>query len=166
MPVPLIDLAAQNFALESDLKAAFERVLQSGQFILGQEVTAFEEAMQRFIGAKHAIGVSSGTDAILLALMAAGIGPGDDVLCPSFTFFATAGCISRVGARPVFVDSALDTFNLDVDDAQRRITSATKAIIPVHLYGQAAAMDEVMAFAEKHGLIVIEDSAQSLGATH
>src|ERR1035438_2561457 len=105
MAVPLLDLNGQNLALETELKAAFERVLHSGQFILGTEVAAFEESVARLTGAKHAIGVSSGTDAILLALMAAGIGPGDEVLCPSYTFFATAGCVARVGATPVFVDS-------------------------------------------------------------
>jgi len=166
MAVPLLDLTAQNLALEESLQAAFERVLRSGQYILGAEVRQLEEAMERFTGAKHAIGVSSGTDALLLALMAAGIGPGDEVLCPTFTFFATAGCVARVGARPVFVDSVADTFNLDVADAARRITPATKAIIPVHLYGQAAAMDEVMALADAHKLVVIEDTAQSLGATY
>lgn len=166
MPVPLLDLNAQNLALESELKTAFERVLRSGQFILGKEVEGFEAAMAKFTGAKHAIGVSSGTDAILLALMAAGIGPGDQVLCPSYTFFATAGCVARVGAAPVFVDAEPVTFNLDVADAARRVTPRTKAIIPVHLFGQAAAMDEVMALAVKHNLIVIEDAAQSLGAAY
>ncbi len=166
MPVPLLDLNAQNLALEPELKAAFERVLRHGQFILGKEVAQFEEAIAKFTGSKHAIGVSSGTDAILLALMAAGIGPGDEVLCPSYTFFATAGCVARVGARPVFVDSDPVTFNLDMADAARRVTTRTKAVIPVHLFGQAAAMDEVMALAEKHHLIVIEDTAQSMGAAY
>ena len=165
MPVPLLDLSAQNLSLEAELKAAFERVLRSSQFILGKEVTALEHAMEEFTGAKHAIGVSSGTDAILLALMAADIGRGDEVLCPTFTFFATAGCVARVGATPVFVDADPLTFNLDVADAGRRITSRTKAVIPVHLFGQAAAMDEVMSLTAKHDLIVIEDAAQSLGAT-
>lgn len=164
MSVPLLDLRGQNLALEADLKAAFERVLRHGQFILGKEVTQFEEAIARFTGAKHAIGVSSGTDAILLALMAAGIGPGDEVLCPSYTFFATAGCVARVGAKPVFVDADPITFNLDVDDAARRVTPRTKAIIPVHLFGQSAAMDELLALARQHKLCVIEDTAQSMGA--
>lgn len=163
MPVPLLDLNAQNLALEPELKAAFERVLRHGQFILGKEVTDFEAAIARFTGAKHALGVSSGTDAILLALMAASIGPGDEVLCPSYTFFATAGCVARVGAKPVFVDADPVTFNLDVADAARRVTPLTKAIIPVHLFGQAADMDAVMALARKHNLLVIEDAAQSLG---
>lgn len=166
MPVPLLDLNAQNLALESELKAAFERVLRHGQFILGKEVTDFEAAIAKFTGAKHALGVSSGTDAILLALMAAGIGPGDEVLCPSYTFFATAGCVARAGAKPVFVDADPVTFNLDVADAARRITPRTKAIIPVHLFGQAAAMDETLALARQHSLLVIEDTAQSMGAAH
>ena len=166
MPVPLLDLNAQNLALETELKAAFERVLRHGQFILGKEVTQFEESIAKFTGAKHAIGVSSGTDAILLALMAVGIGSGDEVLCPSYTFFATAGCIARVGATPVFVDADPVTFNLDVADAARRITPRTKAIIPVHLFGQSAAMDEVLALARQHNLRVIEDTAQSMGAAY
>ena len=166
MPVPLLDLNAQNLALETELKVAFERVLRHGQFILGKEVTEFEESIAKFTGAKHAIGVSSGTDAILLALMAANIGPGDEVLCPSYTFFATAGCVARVGAKPVFVDADPFIFNLDVADAARRITPRTKAIIPVHLFGQSAAMDELLALARQHNLLVIEDAAQSMGAAY
>ena len=166
MPVPLLDLNAQNLALETELKAAFERVLRHGQFILGKEVTQFEEAIAKLTGAKHAIGLSSGTDAILLALMAANIGPGDEVLCPSYTFFATAGCVARAGGKPVFVDADPVTFNLDVVDAARRMTPRTKAIIPVHLFGQSAAMDEVLALARQHNLRVIEDAAQSMGAAY
>lgn len=166
MPVPLLDLNAQNLALETELKAAFERVLRHGQFILGKEVTQFEESIAKFTGAKHAIGVSSGTDAILLALMAANIGPGDEVLCPSYTFFATAGCVARAGAKPVFVDADPTTFNLDVADAARRVTPRTKAIIPVHLFGQAAAMDDVLALARQFNMRVIEDAAQSMGAAY
>jgi len=164
--VPLFDLKEQHAALSPELTAAFERILHSGQFILGKEVTAFEEAAATLTSAKHAIGVSSGTDAILLALMALNIGPGDEVLCPSFTFFATAGCVARVGATPVFVDSLPDSFNLDVADAARRITSKTKAIMPVHLFGQMADMDAVRQLAEAHGLFVIEDAAQALGAAY
>ncbi len=166
MPVPLLDLNGQNLALESELKHAFDRVLRSGQFILGKEVAGFEESVAMLTGAKHAIAVSSGTDAILLALMAVGIGPGDEVLCPSYTFFATAGCVARVGATPVFVDSDPVTFNIDVVNAAARVTPRTKAIIPVHLFGQCAAMDEVLALSAKHSLMVIEDAAQSLGATY
>jgi dTDP-4-amino-4,6-dideoxygalactose transaminase len=166
MTVPLFDLKAQHRALEGELRAAFERVLASGHYILGPEVERFEGELAAFTGAKHAIGVSSGTDAILLALMALGLGPGDEVLCPTFTFFATAGCISRVGATPVFVDSCPICFNLDVRDAEKRITERTRAILPVHLFGQAADMDGVLALARKNHLRVIEDAAQAMGATY
>jgi dTDP-4-amino-4,6-dideoxygalactose transaminase len=166
MNVNLLDLKAQNGALELELQEAFLRVLRSGHFILGPEVDRFERALAEFTGAKYALGVSSGTDAILVALMALGIGPGDEVLCPSFTFFATAGCVARVGAKPVFVDSCPVCFNLDVRDAARRITPRTKAILPVHLFGQAAEMDGVLDLARRHGLRVIEDAAQAMGATY
>lgn len=166
MPVPLLDVNAQNLPLESELNEAFLRVLRSGQFIMGPDVPAFESEVAKFVGAKHAIGVSSGTDAILLALMALGIGPGDEVLCPTFTFFATAGCVARAGAVPVFVEADPLTFNLDVSDAARKVTSRTKAVIPVHLFGQSANMAAVMELAGKHKLAVIEDAAQSLGAKY
>ena len=166
MPVPLLDLSAQNKPLDSKLKAAFERVLSSNGFILGPEVTAFEEEIAAFLEVKHTLGVSSGTDALLLALMAHGIGPGDEVLCPTFTFFATAGCIARVGATPVFVDVHKESFNIDVEDAATKVTDKTKAIIPVHLYGQAADMDRVLTLANTHNLAVIEDTAQAIGAVH
>ena len=166
MNVPLLDLKAQNGALEPELQEAFLRVLRSGHFILGPEVERFERALAEFTGAGYALGVSSGTDAILVALMALGIGPGDEVLCPTCSFFATAGCVARVGAKPVFVDSRPDSFNLDPDDAARRITSRTKAIMPVHLFGQAAEMETILGLAREHGLRVIEDAAQALGATY
>ncbi len=166
MNVNLLDLKAQNGALEPELNEAFLRVLRSGHFIMGPEVDRFEKALAEFTGARHALGVSSGTDAILLALMALGIGPGDEVLCPTFTFFATAGCVARVGATPVFADSCPVTFNLDVRDVARRITPRTKAIIPVHLFGQAADMEELLALAQKNNLRVIEDAAQAMGATY
>jgi dTDP-4-amino-4,6-dideoxygalactose transaminase len=166
MNVNLLDLKAQNGALEPELHEAFLRVLRSGHFILGAEVERFERALAEFTGAKYALGVSSGTDAILVALMALGIGPGDEVLCPTFTFFATAGCVARVGAKPVFVDSCPVCFNLDLRDAARRITPRTKAILPVHLFGQAADMDGVLALARERGLRVIEDTAQAIGATY
>ena len=164
MSIALLDVNAQNLPLEKELTEAFVRVLRSGQFIMGPDVAAFEGEIAKFAGVKHAIGVSSGTDAILLALMALGIGPGDEVLCPTFTFFATAGCIARAGATPIFVDADPLTFNVDVGDAARKVTSRTKAIIPVHLFGQSADMDAVMELARKHNLAVIEDGAQSLGA--
>ena len=166
MKVPLLDLKPQNLALAPELRSAFERVLASGQFILGPEVDAFERSAAEVTGTRHAIGVSSGTDAILLALMALGIKAGDEVLCPSFTFFATAGCIARVGATPVFVDSCPACFNLDVGDASKRVTSRTKAIIPVHLFGQTAEMDAVLQLAREHNLRVIEDAAQALGSAY
>jgi dTDP-4-amino-4,6-dideoxygalactose transaminase len=166
MKVPLLDLKQQNAPLAAELRAAFERVLASGQFILGPEVEELERQTAALVEVKHAVGVSSGTDAILLALMALGIGPGDEVICPSFTFFATAGCVARVGAKPVFADSCPVCFNLDVEDAARRITPRTRAIIPVHLFGQAAEMERVVKLAEAHGLAVIEDAAQALGAAY
>jgi len=156
----------QNRPLEPELTAAFERVLRSGQFILGPEVERFEAAAAPVAGARFAIGVSSGTDAILVALMALGIGPGDEVICPSFTFFATAGCVARVGAVPVFVDSRAECLNLDPVWIERRITARTKAIIPVHLFGQPADLDEILEIARRHKLAVIEDAAQSFGAEY
>ncbi len=166
MSVPLLDLNAQNLALEDELKAAFERVLHSGQFIMGPEVDGLETRIAAMLGVRHGIGVSSGTDAILLALMALGIGPGDEVICPTFTFFATAGCVARVGATPVFVDSCPTCFNLRVDEVARTITPKTKAIIPVHLFGQAAELDGILDLARAHDVAVIEDAAQSLGAEY
>ncbi|MBX7207047.1 MAG: DegT/DnrJ/EryC1/StrS family aminotransferase [Verrucomicrobiaceae bacterium] len=166
MPVPLLDVNAQNLPLESELTAAFTKVLREGKFIMGPEIGELEQQVATMVGAKHGIGVSSGTDALLLALMALGIGPGDEVLCPTFTFFATAGAVSRVGATPVFVDSCPVCFNVDVNAARKKITKHTKCIIPVHLFGQSADMDAVMALAKEHGLSVIEDGAQSIGANY
>src|ERR1700744_5410513 len=166
MNVNLLDLKTQNGALESELNEAFLRVLRSGHFILGPEVERFEQALAKYTGAKHALGISSGTDALLLALMALDIDPGDEVLCPSFTFFATAGCVSRLGAVPVFVDSCPVCFNIDVRDAARKITPRTKEIMPVHLFGQCADMDAVLGLARLHKLHVIEDAAQAMGATY
>lgn len=164
MKVPLLDLNSQNGNLSTDLNAAFEQVLSSSQFILGPQVLEFENAVSERLGVEHAIGVSSGTDALLIGLMALDIQPGDEVLCPSFTFFATAGCISRLGAVPVFVDVQESDFQIDIEDAARKVTDKTKAIIPVHLFGQAANMDEVQEFAQDAGLKVVEDCAQSMGA--
>jgi dTDP-4-amino-4,6-dideoxygalactose transaminase len=166
MNVSLFDLKAQNGALERELQETFLRVLRSGHFILGPEVEKFERGLAEFNGAEYALGVSSGTDAILLALMALGIGPGDEVLCPTFTFFATAGCVARVGATPVFVDSCPVCFNMDAADAARKVTAQTRAILPVHLFGQAADMDAIMDLAEAKSLHVIEDAAQAMGATY
>ncbi|WP_309387710.1 DegT/DnrJ/EryC1/StrS family aminotransferase [Cerasicoccus frondis] len=164
--VPLLDVNIQNQPLASELRDAFDRVLSHGRFILGDEVTDFEAAVAAELGVKHAIGVSSGTDALLLALMALDIGPGDEVICPSFSFFATAGAIARTGATPVFADVCPVTFNLDPESTVNLITTKTKAIIPVHLYGQSAPMDELMTIAHNHQLKVIEDAAQSFGAAY
>lgn len=166
MKVPLLDVNAQNHPIADELRDAFERVLASGYFIMGAEVEKFEAGAAQYLGVKHAIGVSSGTDAILLALMAQGIGHGDEVICPSFTFFATAGCIARTGATPVFCDCHPDTFNIDFASAENCVTERTKAVIPVHLFGQSADMDACKAFASKHGLAIIEDTAQSMGARY
>ena len=166
MKVPLLDVNAQNLPLESELTAAFTSVLRSGQFIMGPECDALEKEIAAMVECKHGIGCSSGTDAILLALMALGIGPGDEVLVPTFTFFATAGCVARVGATPVFVDACPVCFNIDMKKAAAKITSKTKAIIPVHLFGQSADMDAVMALAKEHNLFVIEDGAQAIGAKY
>ena len=166
MAVPLLDLNAQNLALEPELKAAFERVLRSGMFILGPEAVAFEKEVAQMIGARHALGVSSGTDAILLALMALDIKAGDEVICPTYTFFATAGCVARAGATPVFVDSDPLTFNVDPADVARKITRKTKAIMPVHLFGQCAEMDPILELGREKGIRVIEDGAQALGSAY
>ncbi len=166
MAVPLLDLKPQNLALEEALQEAFRRVLRSGQYILGAELERLEQELARMLEVRHAIGVSSGTDAILLALMALDIGPGDEVVVPSFTFFATGGCVRRVGAIPVFADVCPVCFNLDPADVARRITSRTRALIPVHLFGQAAEMEGLLRIAGERGLAVIEDGAQALGASY
>ncbi len=166
MPVPLLDLKRQNDALMSELLGASERVLRSGQFILGEEVSALEAEAAAALGAERSLAVSSGTDALLLALMAAGIGPGDEVIVPDFTFFATAGCVARVGARPVFADVCPRCFLLRPESMLERIGPRTKAVIPVHLFGQTADMTRILPIAEEHGLTVIEDCAQSIGARH
>jgi len=165
MPVPLLDVNAQNLPLAEELTAAFTRVLHDGRFIMGPDVAALETEIAALLGVPHAIGVSSGTDALLLAFMALDLGPGDEVLCPAFTFFATAGTIARTGATPVFVYACPVCFNLDVEDARRKITPRTKAIVPVHLFGQMADLDAVSALAREHGLRIVEDGAQSIGAT-
>jgi len=166
MAVPLLDLKPQNLPLEEELTEAFRRVLRSGYYILGPELDRFEAQAAAQLGVRHALGISSGTDAILLALMALGIGPGDEVVVPSFTFFATGGCVSRVGATPVFADVCPVCFNLDVADAARRITPRTRAIMPVHLFGQSAGLDAILALARERGLRVIEDAAQAYGTRY
>lgn len=166
MPVPLLDLTRQHAPLEADFKAAFERVFRSNRFVLGPDVEALEQELAAYCGCAHGIGLSSGTDALLVALMAIGIGPGDEVLCPSFTFFATAGSIVRLGAVPVWVDVLPDTYNIDLADALDKVTERTKALMPVHLFGQAAEMECVQAFAKRYQLRIIEDVAQAIGATY
>jgi len=164
MKVPLLDLTAQYKTIRWQVRSAIDRVCESQLFILGPEVTACERDIASFCGASHAIGVSSGTDALLVALMAAGVAPGDEVITSPFTFFATAGVIARLGARPVFVDIEAENFNLDPDAIESRLTRRTKAILPVHLFGRCAAMEPILEIAAKHGLTVIEDAAQSIGA--
>jgi dTDP-4-amino-4,6-dideoxygalactose transaminase len=163
MNVPILDTVRSHADIKQDVEEAALRVLRGGQYVLGQEVSDFESACAEYIGVDHAIGVSSGTDALILAMMALGIGPGDEVICPSFTFFATAGAISRVGATPVFVDIFADCFTIDTAAVQNAITENTKAIIPVHLFGHVARMDRLNSIASEHGLHVIEDAAQSIG---
>jgi dTDP-4-amino-4,6-dideoxygalactose transaminase len=166
MAVPLLDVNAQNYPLREELNAAFNRCLDHGMFILGKEVETFEGLCRDLLGVKHAIAVSSGTDALLLALMALDLQPGDEVLCPAFTFFATGGAVARLGAVPVFVDVCPVCFNMDAGDAERKLTAKTRAIMPVHLFGQCADMDPLLTLAAKQGLRVVEDAAQSFGALY
>jgi len=166
MNVPLLDLKAQYRAIKSDVDAAVAEVMDSQHFILGPKVEQCEKAIARYSHCSHAVGVSSGTDALLACLMAENIGPGDEVITTPYTFFATAGAIARVGATPVFVDIDPVTYNLDPSLLQSKVTTKTRAIIPVHLYGQMANLDAVMSVAERHGLVVIEDAAQAVGAEH
>jgi len=166
MNVPLLDLKAQYQTLKNELDHALLRVAESQYFILGPDVNELEKNMTEFLGVKHAIGVSSGTDALLIALMAIDIKPGDEVIVPTYSFFATAGVVSRLNAVPIFTDVDPVTFNLDPNDIEKRITSKTKAIVPVHLYGQSADMEPIMAIAKKHNLKVIEDGAQSISAQY
>ena len=160
-----LDLQAQYRAIREEIRAAIDGVLERQHFILGPEVQALEEEMARYCGRKFGVGVASGTDAIILALRAIGIGPGDEVLVPSFTFIATADSVSLLGAKPVFVEIESVTFNVDPQKISSKITSRTRAIIPVHLYGQAADLDPIMEIARQHGLKVLEDNAQAIGAT-
>ena len=166
MNVPLLDLKAQYQTIKPELDEAVLRVAESQYFILGPDVAGMEKNMNEFLGVKHSIGVSSGTDALLIALMAIGIKPGDEVIVPTYSFFATAGVVSRLNAVPIFTDIDPVTFNMDPLDIEKRITEKTRAIIPVHLYGQSADMDPIMAIAKKHNLKVIEDAAQSISAQY
>ena len=163
-PIPLLDLRAQYATIRGEIREAIDRVCDSQHFILGPEVEGLEDEVSAFCGARHAIGVSSGTDALLIALMAIGVGPGDEVITSSFSFFATAGVIARLGARPVFVDINERDFNLDAAGVDAKITARCKAILPVHLFGACAKMDPILAAARKRGIAVIEDAAQAIGS--
>ncbi|MGA9995586.1 MAG: DegT/DnrJ/EryC1/StrS family aminotransferase [Pyrinomonadaceae bacterium] len=165
-PVPLLDLKEQYVVIRDEVRAALDRVIESQHLILGPEVEALEQEIAGYSDCKYGVGLSSGTDALLVALMAIGVKAGDEVITPSYSFFATAGCVARLGARPVFVDSDPQTYNLAVDQIESLITERTRAIIPVHLYGQMAEMDAVMEIARKFNLIVIEDAAQAIGAEY
>lgn len=166
MKVSLLDLKAQYNTISDEINKAVLSVVASGEYVLGKEVRAFEAEAASYLGAKFAIGVASGTDALLLSLLAAGVSKGDEVITTPFTFIATAEAISYCGATPVFVDITPDTYNIDVSKIEGKITSKTKAILPVHLYGQSADMDEISAIAHKHGLKVVEDAAQGFGAEY
>lgn len=164
MQVPLLDLKAQFASIQAEVMPAIHEVCQSQMLCLGPAVQAFEEEVAAYCDVRFAIGVSSGSDALIAALMALDIGPGDEIITTPFTFFATAGAIKRVGARPVFVDIDPDSFNIDPALIEQRITDKTRAIIPVHLFGQMAQMDPIMKVARQHDLAVIEDAAQAIGA--
>lgn len=166
MQVPLLDLTPQYRALKSEIMDAIEAVCDSQRFILGDKVAAFEKQAAAYCGSADAVGVTSGSDALIIALMEAGIGAGDEVITSTFTFFATAGAVARVGAKPVFADIDPVTFNLDPAAAARKITPRTKAIIPVHLFGQSADMDAFLELAKQHNLVLIEDACQAIGAEY
>jgi dTDP-4-amino-4,6-dideoxygalactose transaminase len=165
-PVPQLDLAAQYAAVGAEIRSAVERVLASQQFVLGREGAALEEEIANLCGVAHGIGLASGTDALILALRACGVQPGDEVLLPPFTFVATGSAVSALGAKPVFADIRPDTYNLDPSELERRVTPRTRAIVVVHLYGLAADMDPILAFAKARQLPVIEDNAQAIGASY
>ncbi len=164
--IPILDLKPQYQAIKTEIRTAVDAVLESGQFVLGPTVKHFEVEVAQYLGVKYAIGVNSGTDALIISLRALGIGTGDEVITTCFSFFATAESISNVGAQPVFVDIEAGSFNIDPSLIEAAITPKTKAIMPVHLYGNPAALTRIRAIARKHNLKVIEDCAQSFGATY
>jgi dTDP-4-amino-4,6-dideoxygalactose transaminase len=165
-PVPQLDLSAQYAAIGAEIRAAVERVMASQQFVLGREGAALEEEIAKLCGVAHGVGVASGTDALILALRACGVQAGDEVLVPPFTFVATGSAVSALGAKPVFADIRPDTYNIDPAEFERRVTPRTRAIVVVHLYGLAADMDPILAFAKARKLPVIEDNAQAIGASY
>lgn len=164
--IPLVDLKAQYQSIQADIDSAIRRVIETTAFIDGPDVQLFEREFAEFCGAKHAVGVASGTAALQLAMLACGVGPGDEVITVSHTFCATAEAIAQLGARPVFVDIDPDTYTMDPSAAEQAITPRTKAILPVHLYGLPADMEAIQSIARKHGLVVIEDAAQAHGASY
>src|SRR5438874_3023253 len=164
MPIPLLDLKLQYATIRDEVLRVTSEVYESQHFILGKRVDDFERDFAAYCQSKHCVGVSSGTDALLIALMVLGVGPGDEVIVPAYSFFATAGVVDRLGAVPVFVDVLLDDYNIDSAQIEARITPKTRAIMPVHLYGQCAAMDEINAIARRHDIPVVEDAAQAVGA--
>jgi dTDP-4-amino-4,6-dideoxygalactose transaminase len=164
--IPFVDLKAQYHSIKGEIDAAIQNILESSQFVLGKEVTVFEEEFAAYCQVKHAIGVNSGTSALHLALLAAGIGSGDEVITVTFTFVATVAAIVYTGARPVFVDIDPRSFTMDANQIEKAITPKTKAILPVHLYGQSADMDPILEIARRHQLLVIEDAAQAHGAEY
>ncbi len=165
-PIHMVDVVGQYKKIKPEIDAAIQRVMESGQYILGKEVTAFEQEMAAYLSVRHAVGCASGTDALQIALMALGVGPGDEVVTTPFTFAATTEVIVLLGARPVYVDIDPRTFNIRPDQIEAVLTPHTKAIIPVHLYGQAADMDPLMALAKRRGIPVVEDMCQAVGADY
>ncbi|MGC5324921.1 DegT/DnrJ/EryC1/StrS family aminotransferase [Brevibacillus sp. SYSU BS000544] len=166
MNIPILDLSPEIDSLWDELMPAIQNVLRSGQFIMGPNVKTFEKEVANYLGVKHAIGLNSGTDALFIGLKAVGVEPGDEVITTPFTFFATAEAISHLGATPVFVDVNEKTYNLDVEQVEKAITSRTKAIIPVHLFGQSVDMDELLAVANRHNIKIVEDVAQGFGGDY
>lgn len=162
--IPMLNLTRQFSGIKREVMEEIERVFDSQKFILGDNVHAFEQELARYLGSGYAVGVSSGTDALLVSLMALGVGPGDEVIVPAFTFFATAGTVARLGAVPVFADIEPDTFNISVTSVREKVTSKTRAIIPVHLYGQCADMDALSDVAREYHLVIVEDACQAIGA--